>query len=131
MFVVNWLLVVNCFLCTYVCAAAHRFKKILMHIAHWLLPQIELKGQKKSLIEFVPKMLSVTEKAKIKSVIMNPNDQTTSFPVLLHKMLSDIDALAKADKNLQKLKLVVSWLPHGRSFKVHDTKKFVDQVMPM
>lgn len=57
-------------------------------------------------------------------------DPSTSFPALLHRMLSDIDELAKTDSDMKKLQAVVSWQDHGRAFKVHDKKKFVSIVMP-
>jgi len=47
---------------------------------------------------------------------------TETFPIKLHKILerSDIDGYSD----------VVSWLPHGRAFKIHNAKAFVSQVMP-
>lgn len=44
------------------------------------------------------------------------------FPYRLHEMLSNFDT--KHDGS------IVSWLPDGRHFKVHDPKRFVDIVIP-
>ena len=40
------------------------------------------------------------------------------FPIKLHKMLDEVD------------RDVVSWLPHGRAFRVNDTETFVEDVLP-
>jgi HSF-type DNA-binding len=45
-----------------------------------------------------------------------------SFPAKLHRMLSDIQE--------NGMESVVSWAPHGRSFKVHDKKTFLADIMP-
>jgi len=44
------------------------------------------------------------------------------FPYRLHEMLSDIDA--KHDSS------IVSWLPDGKQFKVHNPRRFVEEVIP-
>jgi len=44
------------------------------------------------------------------------------FPLKLHELLDTIEADGHAD--------VLSWQPHGRSFRVHKTKEFVEMVMP-
>lgn len=44
------------------------------------------------------------------------------FPYRLHEMLSDVDA--KHDTS------IVSWLPDGHHFKVHDPLRFVEEVIP-
>eukprot|EP00562_Extubocellulus_spinifer_P008186 CAMPEP_0178503860 /NCGR_PEP_ID=MMETSP0696-20121128/18271_1 /TAXON_ID=265572 /ORGANISM="Extubocellulus spinifer, Strain CCMP396" /LENGTH=435 /DNA_ID=CAMNT_0020133029 /DNA_START=199 /DNA_END=1506 /DNA_ORIENTATION=- len=46
----------------------------------------------------------------------------TPFPVRLHNMLSGVEADGRTD--------IVSWQPHGRSFLVHKTKEFTDEIMP-
>ena len=46
----------------------------------------------------------------------------SSFPSKLHRMLSDVE-----ENGLEK---VVSWASHGRSFKVHDKKTFLTEIMP-
>jgi len=48
--------------------------------------------------------------------------RTAPFPLKLHMMLSH------ASHN--KLDHIVSWLPHGRAFQVHDSKAFADTLMP-
>jgi HSF-type DNA-binding len=45
-----------------------------------------------------------------------------AFPLRLHELLDRIEA--------DGFDCVVSWQPHGRCFVVHDTKKFVEKVMP-
>lgn len=45
-----------------------------------------------------------------------------TFPVLLHKLLTDCE-----DKKYQH---IISWQPHGRSFKIHDEKMFVERILP-
>ena len=44
------------------------------------------------------------------------------FPLKLHELLDTIEADGHAD--------VLSWQPHGRSFRVHKTREFVETVMP-
>lgn len=44
------------------------------------------------------------------------------FPYRLHEMLSNVDA--KHDSS------IVSWLPDGKHFKVHDPRRFVECVIP-
>jgi len=44
------------------------------------------------------------------------------FPYRLHEMLSDVDANHDSS--------IVSWLPDGRHFKVHDPRRFVEIVIP-
>jgi len=44
------------------------------------------------------------------------------FPYRLHEMLSNVDA--KHDSS------IVSWLPDGKHFKVHDPRRFVESVIP-
>eukprot|EP00565_Helicotheca_tamesis_P005233 CAMPEP_0185730862 /NCGR_PEP_ID=MMETSP1171-20130828/11206_1 /TAXON_ID=374046 /ORGANISM="Helicotheca tamensis, Strain CCMP826" /LENGTH=353 /DNA_ID=CAMNT_0028400003 /DNA_START=11 /DNA_END=1072 /DNA_ORIENTATION=+ len=44
------------------------------------------------------------------------------FPLKLHRMLDTVE--------VQGLSHIVSWRPHGRAFLVHNTKAFVDLVLP-
>ena len=44
------------------------------------------------------------------------------FPYRLHEMLSTVDA--------QHGSSIVSWLPDGKQFKVHDPRRFVESVIP-
>ncbi|CAB9500928.1 stress transcription factor A [Seminavis robusta] len=53
-----------------------------------------------------------------------------SFPVMVHKMLTDIDDLTKNDPN-EKISHIISWQPHGRAFKIHDREKFATVAMPI
>lgn len=52
----------------------------------------------------------------------------TPFPYRLHIMLDTMDT--EAAKGNTRGKSIVGWQPHGRAFKVHDVKKFVDTIMP-
>ena len=52
----------------------------------------------------------------------------TPFPYRLHIMLDTLDS--EATKGNTRGKSIVGWQPHGRAFKVHDVKKFVDTIMP-
>jgi len=45
-----------------------------------------------------------------------------SFPYKLHMALEAVHA--------DGLSHIVSWQPHGRCFSVHDSKKFINEVMP-
>jgi hypothetical protein len=44
------------------------------------------------------------------------------FPYKLHNMLKDVEKDGKEH--------IVSWVPSGRSFKVHNSSEFVNQVVP-
>lgn len=44
------------------------------------------------------------------------------FPLKLHRMLKYAA--------LENLENVVSWMPHGRAFKIHDSKVFASTIMP-
>lgn len=58
-------------------------------------------------------------------------DPAASFPCRLHRMLSDIEQLAETNPSMAHLPKIISWSADGRSFKIHDRKKFVDTVMPI
>ena len=45
-----------------------------------------------------------------------------AFPLKLHEILSQIEADGHDD--------IIGWLPHGRSFKIHKQKEFVDKILP-
>ena len=45
------------------------------------------------------------------------------FPFRLHRMLDDVERAGKQD--------VVSWMPCGRSFKVHKISRFVNEIVPV
>ena len=47
-----------------------------------------------------------------------------SFPVKLFQMLEHIDIAAP------ELAPIISWQPHGRSFRVHDVEKFKECILP-
>jgi hypothetical protein len=49
-------------------------------------------------------------------------DLKLPFPWKLHKLLEGTEANMTSD--------IVSWLPDGKAFKVHDTKAFTDKIMP-
>jgi hypothetical protein len=50
-------------------------------------------------------------------------NQQHSFPLRLQRMLDKLEADGNAS--------IVSWLPHGRGFMVHDTDRFVNELMPI
>ena len=58
-------------------------------------------------------------------------DPAASFPCRLHRMLTDIDELAKNDPSMAHLPSIISWCEDGKSFKIHDRKKFIGTVMPI
>ena len=45
-------------------------------------------------------------------------DVTMAFPVVLHRMLTDIENRPA----MNRLSGIVSWVDHGRAFKIHDKK---------
>ena len=47
---------------------------------------------------------------------------SAAFPLKLHEILSNIER--------DGLEAIVGWLPHGRSFKIHQQNEFVEQVLP-
>ena len=51
------------------------------------------------------------------------------FPYRLHVMLDHMDALCSRGNTLGKA--IVGWQPHGRAFKVHDARRFMEDVMPL
>jgi hypothetical protein len=60
---------------------------------------------------------------KSKRVSANaPRVQSLPFPLKLHRMLSEAEE--------QGNEHIVSWLPDGRSFLVHNPEKFVEIVLP-
>ena len=44
-----------------------------------------------------------------------------SFPVKLHELLEEAEA--------RELDHIISWMPHGRAFRVHDQKLFIKEVV--
>lgn len=54
----------------------------------------------------------------------------TPFPYKLHMMLNAMDVEAARGDTDGSNKSIVSWQPHGRAFKVHKPKEFVDRIMP-
>lgn len=49
--------------------------------------------------------------------------QQHSFPLRLQRMLDKLEAGGNGE--------IVSWLPHGRAFMVHDADSFVEELMPV
>ena len=78
-----------------------------------------------------PKPADSSYLAKVSSIVKVEHDRGASFPVILHRMLSDIDELGSKDPDMERLREIVSWQPHGTSFKIHDRKKFISVVMPV
>jgi hypothetical protein len=52
----------------------------------------------------------------------NAPGQQVSFPLKLQRILDKLEAEGNTD--------VISWLPHGRAFIVHDSHRFVSELMP-
>lgn len=46
-----------------------------------------------------------------------------SFPVKLHEMLCDMES--------NGLDRIVSWLPNGKAFRIHDQDRFISEILPM
>jgi len=53
---------------------------------------------------------------------------TISFPMKLHKML---DCIASGYGEEKQFSRMVSWLPHGRAFMVHDAERFEQTLLPL
>ena len=52
----------------------------------------------------------------------NPSSTLENFPVKLHKIVERCEIDGYSD--------IISWMPHGRSFKIHKRDAFVAKVMP-
>ena len=63
----------------------------------------------------------------LRKVILPPNPKE-SFPARLHQMLTDIELLSSKDDSMRKLRDYVSWLDHGKSFKIHNKRQFENVV---
>ena len=48
-----------------------------------------------------------------------------NFPQKLYRMLE------YADKSPDDVQAIISWQPHGRSFKIKDKKRLQDEVLPL
>lgn len=68
------------------------------------------------------KILSCDEESESAGDEKPKGGVATPFPLKLHLMLDNANAEMFED--------IVSWQPHGRCFKVHEPKKFVEIVMP-
>jgi len=60
--------------------------------------------------------------SKLKSTSLRGKNQE-SFPMKLHKIL-------KYSETNPYYASIISWLPHGRAFIIHDTTRFVSEIMP-
>ena len=74
----------------------------------------------------------MNQQAKIDRVAANMamEKQETTFPAMLYRMLTDIEEMGQQDSAMKTLQEVVSWQEHGRAFRVHNKKKFINVVMP-
>ena len=54
-----------------------------------------------------------------KKRIVTPRTNDRSFPVLLHQILSN-----------RRLSFIISWLPHGRSWRIHQPELFEKEIIP-
>ena len=61
--------------------------------------------------------------AALHKMIRPPNPKD-SFPARLHRMLGDIELLGEQDASMSKLREYVSWMDHGKSFKIHNKRQF-------
>ncbi|CAB9505536.1 shock factor protein 4 [Seminavis robusta] len=68
--------------------------------------------------------------AKIRALLPANPDPNASFPMMLYKMLADIEELAQKHPEMKRLRKIVRWLDHGMAFKVYDRKRFISIVMP-
>ncbi|CAB9521583.1 stress transcription factor A [Seminavis robusta] len=57
-------------------------------------------------------------------------DTTAAFPVLLYRMLEDIENVSNTDPTKGDMQSIVSWERNGTAFKVHDKKRFISIVLP-
>jgi hypothetical protein len=62
------------------------------------------------------------KKTKTKGKTNQKQQQATSFPVKLHRMLVDVEREGKQS--------IISWNPDGTTFQVHKNDKFVSEVLP-
>ena len=79
----------------------------------------------------MPSSVAMIQPTPTKRVIISAiakGGVATTFPYRLHIMLDTMDT--EAAKGNTRGKSIVGWQPHGRAFKVHDVKKFVDTIMP-
>ena len=68
-------------------------------------------------------MVNTTTKGAATTTMENRQHQRTkTFPWKLHEMLELADQ--------EGFESIVSWLPNGRSFKVHNPIVFVEKIMP-
>ena len=51
-----------------------------------------------------------------------PSSKRVSFPLKLHRVLSEIEADGLSD--------IIGWQPHGRAFMVHDADRFRSEILP-
>ena len=66
--------------------------------------------------------MSAMEKGTIRVVSGSGYRFLSPFPFRLHKMLSDVEERGDAS--------IVSWMPDGLHFKVHNPKRFVEEIIP-
>jgi len=57
------------------------------------------------------------------SILKGPAGHPVSFPLKLQRILDRLEADGNTD--------IISWLPHGRAFLVHDSTRFVNELMPV
>jgi len=76
--------------------------------------------------------MTMKQQEKIKAIAakLAREKQERSFPAMLHRMLTDIDELVKADPDMKFLEEVVGWQEHGKGFRVHNKAMFIDIAMP-
>lgn len=73
----------------------------------------------------------VNTQAKLRAMVRVKRENNACFPVMLHRMLADIEELGRKDPDMQSLQKIVSWDSEGTAFKIHDKKKFASLLMPI
>lgn len=56
------------------------------------------------------------------AMVLSGKGYNTAFPIKLHEVLSEVAKDCRDD--------IMSWQPHGRSFKIHKHQEFIDLVLP-
>ena len=86
---------------------------------HNSLPSLQSEAHAENNISGITGVDNSTSRGNFKP----PSNQQHSFPLRLQRMLDKLEADCSHD--------IISWLPHGRAFMVHDTDRFVVELMPV
>jgi hypothetical protein len=66
---------------------------------------------------------SCTSAIETKRSSLADNPRQVTFPVKLQRILDELERDGETD--------ILSWLPHGRAFQVHDIDRFVNEILPL